>query len=81
MRRRQGDGGNRELPPLWWHIEPWRSGPTYDLDAIKAAIGWIETLAITSSALRHATSLGFERAGIIEVIGSIERKMFFRRTS
>lgn len=52
--------------------------PTYDLDAIKAAIGSIETLAITTSALRGATSLGFERAGIVEVIGSIERKMFFK---
>jgi motility quorum-sensing regulator/GCU-specific mRNA interferase toxin len=52
--------------------------PTYDLDAIKAAIGSIETLAITTAALRDATGLGFNRAGIVEVIGSIERKMFFK---
>jgi motility quorum-sensing regulator/GCU-specific mRNA interferase toxin len=52
--------------------------PTYDLDAIKAAIGSIETMAITTSALRDATSLGFGRAGIVEVIGSIERKMFYK---
>ncbi len=52
--------------------------PTYDVDAIKAAIGSIETLAITTSALRDATSLGFDRAGIVEVVGSIERKMFYK---
>jgi motility quorum-sensing regulator/GCU-specific mRNA interferase toxin len=52
--------------------------PTYDLDAVKAAIGSVETLAITTSALRDATSRGFDRAGIVEVIGSIERKMFYK---
>jgi motility quorum-sensing regulator / GCU-specific mRNA interferase toxin len=52
--------------------------PTYDVDAIKAAIGSIETLAITTSALRDATILGFDRAGIVEVVGSIERKMFYK---
>ena len=53
--------------------------PTYDIDAIKAAIGSIETLAITTSALRDAARLGFDRGGIAEVIGSIERKMFFNQ--
>ena len=32
--------------------------PTYDLEAIKLAIGSIDTLAITTSAFRAATSLG-----------------------
>ena len=52
--------------------------PAYDLDAIKAAMGAVETLAITTSALRDATSLGFDRGGIAEVIASIERRMFYK---
>jgi motility quorum-sensing regulator / GCU-specific mRNA interferase toxin len=51
---------------------------TYDLDAIKIAIGSIETLAITTSALRDAIGLGFDRAGIVDVISSIDRKMFVK---
>jgi motility quorum-sensing regulator/GCU-specific mRNA interferase toxin len=52
--------------------------PTYDLEAIKMAIGSIDTLAITTSALRAATSLGFDRRAIVDVIQSIERSMFFK---
>jgi motility quorum-sensing regulator/GCU-specific mRNA interferase toxin len=52
--------------------------PTYDLEAIKLAIGSIDTLAITTSALRTATSSGFDRGAIVEVIQSIERPMFFK---
>lgn len=59
-----------------WAMEKLR--PTYDLDAIKAAIGSIETLAITTSALRDAVDLGFDRPGIVEVIASISRKMFIK---
>ena len=51
---------------------------TYDLEAIKLAIGSIDTLAITTSAFRAATSLGFDRRAIVEVIQSIERPMFFK---
>lgn len=51
---------------------------TYDLDAIKAAIGSVETLAITTSALRDAIGLGFDRAGIVDVIMGINRKMFVK---
>jgi hypothetical protein len=51
--------------------------PTYDLEAIKLAIGSIDTLAITTSALRTATCSGFDRGAIVEVIQSIERPMFF----
>ncbi len=52
--------------------------PTYDLDAIKLAIGSVETLAMTSSALRDAIALGFDRAGVVETILSIKRAMFYK---
>jgi motility quorum-sensing regulator / GCU-specific mRNA interferase toxin len=52
--------------------------PTYDLEAIKAALGSVETLAITSSALRDAIVLGFDRSGIAETIRGMERRMFYK---
>jgi motility quorum-sensing regulator / GCU-specific mRNA interferase toxin len=52
--------------------------PTYDLDAIKAALGTVETLAVTVSALRDDYDLGFDRAGIVDLISSAERKMFVK---
>ena len=52
--------------------------PTYDLDAIKLAIGLIETLTKTTSALRDATALGFDRGAIAETVLGIERQMFFK---
>src|SRR4051812_36995051 len=52
--------------------------PTYDLGAIKVAIGSIETLAITVSAFRDATALGFDSAAIVETIVGIERRMFVK---
>jgi len=52
--------------------------PSYDLVAIKAAIGSEETLSIKGTPLRSAESLGFDPAGIVEVILSIERKMFVK---
>ncbi len=52
--------------------------PTYDLDAIKTAMGSVETLAITTSALRDAVALGFDRAGITDIIGTMTRKMFVK---
>jgi len=52
--------------------------PTYDLDAIKMAMGSVETLAITTSALRDAVALGFDRSGITNVIGTMTRKMFVK---
>src|SRR5258708_21197128 len=52
--------------------------PTYDLDAVIRTIGSTETLAITSSALRDAAALGFDRGGIVEMIQSIKRRMFFK---
>ena len=52
--------------------------PTYDLDAIKAAIGSVDTLAMTTTALRDASELGFDRAAVVEVIAGIDRKMFVK---
>jgi motility quorum-sensing regulator / GCU-specific mRNA interferase toxin len=52
--------------------------PTYDLDAIKLSIGSVETLAITTSALRDATALGFDRAGITQTINGIGKGMFYK---
>lgn len=52
--------------------------PTYDLDAIKAALGSVDRLAMTSSALRDATALGFDRVGVAETICGIERRMFHK---
>ncbi|WP_027142775.1 type II toxin-antitoxin system MqsR family toxin [Mesorhizobium sp. WSM3626] len=52
--------------------------PTYDLDAIKTTFGFVDTLAITTSALRDAVGLGFDRAGMVEVIESMTRKMFVK---
>jgi len=59
-----------------WLMEKRR--PTYDLDAIKQAIGSVDTVAITTSALRDATALGFDRGGIVAVIHSVERRMFVK---
>ena len=51
---------------------------TYDLEAIKLALGSAESLAITTSALRDATALGFDRLAIAETITGMERKMFVK---
>ena len=52
--------------------------PTYDLEAIKSALGSVETLAMTSSALRDAITLGFDRNSIAETIVGIDRRMFYK---
>lgn len=52
--------------------------PTYDLEAVKAAIGSARTLAITTTALMNAASLGFDRNGIATVIQTITRSMFYK---
>ena len=52
--------------------------PTYDLKAVQHALRSADTLAITTSALRSANELGFDRAAIVEVISKIERSMFFK---
>ena len=55
-----------------------KSRPTYDLQAIKAALSSIDTLSMTVTAFRQAIELGFDRAGIVSVIGSMERRMFVK---
>ena len=52
--------------------------PAYDLAAVQTALGAVERLAITVSAFRDATSLGFDRAGVVLVVSSIERRMFVK---
>jgi motility quorum-sensing regulator/GCU-specific mRNA interferase toxin len=52
--------------------------PTYDLEAIKQALGSVETLAMTSSALRDALALGFDRNGVVETVAGIKRHMFYK---
>jgi motility quorum-sensing regulator / GCU-specific mRNA interferase toxin len=52
--------------------------PTYDLAAVQAVFADPGALAITTGALRDAISLGFGRAAIVEVIQSMNRKMFFK---
>ncbi|MBF0166785.1 MAG: type II toxin-antitoxin system MqsR family toxin [Alphaproteobacteria bacterium] len=52
--------------------------PAYDIDAVKAAIGSVETLAITRTALSDALSLGFNRPGIVAVVQGIKRTMFVK---
>lgn len=48
-------------------LAEWKRRPTYDLEAVKLAIGAVETLALTTSALKDATALGFNRGGIVYV--------------
>jgi motility quorum-sensing regulator / GCU-specific mRNA interferase toxin len=52
--------------------------PTYDLEAIKSALGSVSTLSMTTTALRDALGLGFDRASIVATIGGIERRMFYK---
>lgn len=52
--------------------------PTYDLEAIKLTCGTIKTLALTTSALRDAVALGFDRSAVAETIVGIDRTMFFK---
>lgn len=52
--------------------------PTYDLDAVKLALGSVETLSITTRALQDAIELGFGRSGIVETIAGIEPSMFYK---
>jgi len=52
--------------------------PTYDLEAIKIAIGSPETLSITSSALSDAVKLGFDRGGVAKIIRGIAKSMFYK---
>jgi len=52
--------------------------PTYDLEAVQAVFAGPGSLAITTSALRDAVALGFGRGGIVDVIQSMDRRMFVK---
>ncbi|WP_407519574.1 type II toxin-antitoxin system MqsR family toxin [Methylobacterium oryzisoli] len=52
--------------------------PTYDLSAVKLVLGSVDTLVVTTSALRDASALGFDRHGIAETIGTMEPRMFYK---
>jgi motility quorum-sensing regulator / GCU-specific mRNA interferase toxin len=52
--------------------------PTYDLDAFKAAAASVENLNVTTTAIRTAIALGFDRAGIVATIQAMERKQFYK---
>ncbi|MDP3895681.1 MAG: type II toxin-antitoxin system MqsR family toxin, partial [Mesorhizobium sp.] len=52
--------------------------PAYPLADIKSALGSVETLSITVSAYRDAVQLGFDRAAIVEVIQTVDQKMFVK---
>ena len=51
--------------------------PAYDLGAVKRALGSVDTLSITTTALRDAAAIGFDRWSIVETVLSIERRMFY----
>jgi motility quorum-sensing regulator/GCU-specific mRNA interferase toxin len=52
--------------------------PTYDLEAIQAALGSVSTPAMTTTAFRDAVALGYDRAAVVMTRGSIERRLFYR---
>jgi len=52
--------------------------PSYDLAAVKAAFATPERLAITVSAFRDATSLGFGRAAIVDAVQALEHRHFHK---
>ena len=52
--------------------------PAYDLEAFKTAFNRSEKIAITGTALRTASALGFGRDEIVEAIQVMERKHFYK---
>lgn len=52
--------------------------PTYDLESIKAAFSTPARLQVTSTAVRTAAALGFDRQGMVDVIQVIERRHFVK---
>lgn len=49
--------------------------PTYDLESFKAVA---TSVGVTGTAFRDARSLGYNRAGISKVIGSMQRRHFYK---
>jgi len=55
-----------------------KRNPTYDLDAFKAASRSVERLRVTTTAVRTATALGFDRAEIVATIQTMQRSQFYK---
>lgn len=52
--------------------------PTHDLERIKRAARSESRLAVTGSAIRSATALGFDRAEMMEVVSGMSRQHFYK---
>jgi len=52
--------------------------PTYDVDAFKAGSSSVERLRVTTTAVRTATALGFDRADIAATIQTMHRSQFHK---
>jgi motility quorum-sensing regulator / GCU-specific mRNA interferase toxin len=52
--------------------------PTYDLEAFKVASSTVERLRVTTTAVRTAIDLGFDRAEIVATIQTMQRSQFYK---
>jgi motility quorum-sensing regulator/GCU-specific mRNA interferase toxin len=52
--------------------------PTYDLGAIRHAFRTPSRLAATTTAIRTAAALGFDRRDIVRTIQGLERRHFYK---
>jgi motility quorum-sensing regulator/GCU-specific mRNA interferase toxin len=52
--------------------------PHHDLAAVKAKFAAVETLEMTTTALRSSQSLGFTLADVVEVVQALERSDFVK---
>jgi len=52
--------------------------PHHDLDGIKRKFASVETLEITTTALRSASALGYEMEDIVAVVQQLERSDFVK---
>ncbi len=52
--------------------------PHHDLDALKVKFASVETLEITTSALRGAEALGYDLEAIVSVVQQLERGDFLK---
>jgi motility quorum-sensing regulator/GCU-specific mRNA interferase toxin len=55
-----------------------KRNPTYDLDSFKDTFSTPEALRATTTALRSADALGFDRDGIVAVIQTMQRSQFYK---
>lgn len=52
--------------------------PTYDLEAVKSALGDVATMRSTRSAMRGAQALGLDRTQMAEVLAGLARADFYK---